>query len=80
LNWWELKHGLCIGESKRDQEFEAVIRKEFQEYRRNRFIIYTMGHVAPVFHRVAGHHTLSISNTEAPQCEYPVAITLCSCS
>jgi len=55
----------------------AVIRKEFQEYRRNRFIIYTMGTLPLIFTALPVITLSSISNTEAPSIvKTQVAITL----
>jgi len=55
----------------------AVIRKEFQEYRRNRFIIYTMGTLPLIFTALPVITLFSISNTEAPSIvKTQVAITL----
>ena len=55
----------------------AVMRKEFQEYRRNRFIIYTMGTLPLIFTALPVITLFSISNTAPPSVvRTQVAITL----
>jgi ABC-type Na+ efflux pump permease subunit len=44
----------------------AVMRKEFREYRRNRFIIYTMGTLPLIFTALPVISLFSISSTTAP--------------
>ncbi len=55
----------------------AVMRKEFQEYRRNRFIIYTMGTLPLIFTALPVISLFSISNSTPPSVvRTQVAITL----
>jgi hypothetical protein len=55
----------------------AVMRKEFREYRRNRFIIYTMGTLPLIFTALPVISLFSISSTTPPSVvRTQVAITL----
>jgi len=67
---------VVFGAVKARIRIRAVIRKEFQEYRRNRFIIYTMGTLPLIFTRCRSSHSSVSPTRKLFNREDQVAITL----